>query len=407
MAVCALGLVSLVATVWSPVGPPHGDPSERTTRCDAPPAYDNPLGLRSLLLAVRRWFGTPDQDLPELPERPAHLDVLRVTENRLELGHRTILQEPGLGPVTDLHPHGFGGDPCPLVVGKGGAAWLEGDACSRRKIEFPKGGTHVDAVQWIEGGPPEFLSRGNWCCEPFLMDAAGEILWRFESQEHPGVNDTALLRGRDGEISLVLGFNGGGGVIGIGHDGEQIWHREDGNVWHLATLDADGDGRDEIVHSNAAGQLVLRGEHGELVSLGCPAGYFSNFDSLRWNGDPAILHVEDGRLLLLDLDGDTLHELENPSVFRLATPRGAVVKTEQGRWLVSLASGGRGRWDRSVLSVHDEAGQLQFAEILEGSCDAVAAAGPASFWIGCEGAVLAYEQDTQDPIPSVLSSREE
>ena len=330
--------------------------------------------------------------LPDLPKRPANLEVGGVLVDTLGLEGRAVFADPGLGRITDLHPHGFDGSGCGLVVGQRGAAWVGGDGCVPRRISFEADGTHVDAVDWDGDDAPEFLSRGEWCCLPFLLDDSGRLIWQFERGERDAVNDTAVLRDANGQTDLVVTFNGGSGLLRVSADGSERWQREDGNVWQVATIDADGDGRAEIAHSNAAGALVLRDADGEILSETRPEGYFSDFSTVAGMTPPAVSHVEDGRILIIGLDGRTRRTYEKGWAFDQAEPRIMVLHPEgpeHGPWLVALLSSRL--FDRSVLAVHDASGHPAYVAVLEEPCQAIAPLGARSFWVGCGSHVTAYD----------------
>ena len=348
-------------------------------------------GLVGVIVATRNR-------LP-MPERPAALDQVGVNIDTLALERRELLSVGSQGPVTDLHPDGFGDDGCPLVVGEHGATWPGVRGCSPRSVGFAGKTSNVDAVDWDGDGAPEFLSRGSWCCKPRLYDADGAVLWSHGGGNN-AANDTALLPLEGGRHELVIGFNGGGGVERHAGDGSRLWQQEDGNVWQVATVDTDGDGSHEIVHSNACGCLVVRDGEGNVLHEGDPEGYLSNFDVLTWQDEPAILHSEDGRVLLLDAsNAGTRGRFEADIAFRLSDPYGAVLRRGDEEWLVTLLGGGF--FDRSALTVHTSAGELVYSEVLEGGCEALAGAGDAGFWLACGSEVVAYE------LPSTVAQVDE
>jgi len=360
------------------------------------------LGLLVVVVVFSAWVSFKSvAPLWSVPDRPTSLDRVGVVVRSIEVKRRSVLTGLGLGSVTDLHPRGFGGDGCPLIVGENAALWTESEGCVQRRVDFPSRATHVDAVQWAGDAGPEFLSRGQWCCEPFLLDGSGQVLWSFERGDREAVNDTVIIRGASSERDLVLTFNGGGGVLRIAADGREHWHQEDGNVWHAATLDVDGDGLEEIVHSNACGSLVVREADGAVRSSARPEGYFSKFELLRFGGAPVALHVDDGRILLVGMDGSTQRAFDAPLAFSLGEPRGTFVEVGKQRWLVTLISGSH--FDRSALSVHDATGRLVYAEVLQGGCDAISEAGPSTVWFGCPDRVVELSLGTA-PIAAVRAN---
>jgi len=127
----------------------------------------------------------------------------------------------------------------------------------------------------------------------------------------------------DGELEFAVGFNGGGGVHLVEADGREAWHRPDGNVWHVEMVDADGDGRPEIVHSNAGGEMKIRNAQGDVMRQDRPPAYFSAFSLCRWpNGKRHVLFSEEDTIWLLGLDGAAVAEVDAPECGRLGHARG-------------------------------------------------------------------------------------
>jgi hypothetical protein len=51
--------------------------------------------------------------------------------------------------------------------------------------------------------------------------------------------------------------------------------KEEPNAWHVETLDTNGDGREEILNSNAKGQLFVRNANGDVIAQYLPGAYVS------------------------------------------------------------------------------------------------------------------------------------
>lgn len=101
----------------------------------------------------------------------------------------------------------------------------------------------------------------------------------------------------DGRVEHAVGCNGGGGVYLLDDDGEVLWHHDAGNVFSIAFLDVDGDGRDEIVHVDDG--LVVRDADGERVTSREGITSFTTLPSPD-GASTWLAHERDGLVTLLD-----------------------------------------------------------------------------------------------------------
>jgi hypothetical protein len=117
-----------------------------------------------------------------------------------------------------------------------------------------------------------YLTRNeSWVVPVTLFDKEGRVAWSSNESSAAGVDDSVAgdIYG-DGKSSVVIGFNGGGGVALLDGRGKTLWKREESNVWHVETLDTNGDGRGEILPSNAKGQLLVRNGNGDVIARYLP-----------------------------------------------------------------------------------------------------------------------------------------
>jgi hypothetical protein len=224
-----------------------------------------------------------------------------------------------------------------------------------------------------------YLTREeSWAVPATLFDKEGHVAWR-SSAALPGVDDSAPgnMHG-DGRLSVVIGYNGDGGVALLDAQGKTLWKKEEGNVWHVEMLDTNEDGREEIIHSNAKGQLLVRNGDGNVVGQYLPSFYVSHFTLTRWGGETRPSHILvpisafrdaccKSELILLDANGKELRELESPlgEFFNRmsATPIRFGKKADYFAVLKNDFSS-----ERSMLLLYGEDGQIVYQEILGESC---------------------------------------
>ena len=78
-------------------------------------------------------------------------------------------------------------------------------------------------------------------------------------------------------------------------------------------VDADGDGKAEIIHSNASGELTVRQPDGRVRWRTKPTSYFSSFSIVQWPpGHTGVLHANDGATTVIDFHGKTRVSLVTP-----------------------------------------------------------------------------------------------
>jgi hypothetical protein len=322
---------------------------------------------------------------PSLPPRPASLDRVGVRVGGEWLGSAVFHDDARLGSVTDIKRRVTGEL---AVVGTGGALFLPPGQGAPRWVAFrePAG---LPQLLDRPGGAPRYLDRGGggWRTGA-LIGEDGTSVWQPEGGH--GVDDVAAgdLDG-NGEVEFVAGYNGGGGVRLFDASGRQRWRQEDGNVWHVEIVDTDGDGRAEIVHSNAAGQVTVRDATGQTLSRASTDGYFSEFSVVAWPpGTTSLLHAGDGVTRIIDFRGTVRVALETPDTSSLAEAQGVAVRLGGHEHLVVVVS--HSPWDRTQLFVFDEANVMRYREVLAGARVAIAAPDPEAFLLGHGPRVLRY-----------------
>jgi hypothetical protein len=320
----------------------------------------------------------------------------------------TFYKGDGLGEVTEIllgWPADREGASL-TVVGNRGAQFLDGSGVLKKEVTFSKGfGCPVKIAKLNPTGEYGFLTRDeSWAVDVTLLDERGQVRWTYPGSIREAIDDSvgSDIDGK-GQFKVVIGFNGGGGVALVDGAGKKIWQRAESNVWHVETLDINGDGHKVILHSNAKGQLLVRDMRGEVISHYLPDYYVSDFALTRWGEEsqpnhilipsktssdgcckPVILVLDAGGRPVVRLDaplGDLMHVTQGTPVhFSKDSPHYAVLQTN-------------GPLDRSMLLLYDAQGKIAYQEIMAEACFSIAAMPEKMadrLLIGCAGKILEY-----------------
>ena len=291
------------------------------------------------------------------------------------------------------------------VIGNKGAHFLDEHAGLKMQIQFSKYvPCSVEAVRLDAGGDYGFLTRDqSWAVGVVLFDKTGQERWSYPGGLN-GIDDSVMgALGGDGKSKVVIGFNGSGGLVVLDGDRKKLWRKEEGNVWHVETLDTRGDGRKEILHSNAQGQLLVREASGEVIARYLPNHYVSYFALTRWGTESQPSHIlvptkESGGqcckpvFLVLDAEGRIVAHLEASLSKLMDGAKGTPVRYSRNvEYYAVLQS--KESLERSVLSLYDHEGQIAYQEILGEYCLGITAL-PAELGdrllVGCSGKVWEY-----------------
>ena len=170
--------------------------------------------------------------------------------------------------------------------------------------------------------------------------------------------------------------------------GRRVWSRRAAKVEQVALVDADADGRPEILHTTAEGDLVLRGAGGDVrsrIHTGVTAARFAVLDGA---GGPRILHHDEDRLVLVDLAGRRRTRLDAP-VWNEGGELAALAFTPPGRrapWLAVLDAFPDDAM--AVLSVFDAGHRRVHDEVIAARCTSLSAhptPGGETLAVGCDG----------------------
>lgn len=209
----------------------------------------------------------------------------RRTVNYLKLERSLFYEKPALGAITAIRWNWSNVDTQPVLViaGNYGASLVDhaGKALSSVRLERKAGKT--TPVDMDGDGKLEYIDRKSPVGEAALYDHQGQLVWKYGLGYDPEVEDMACgdLDG-DGQWECVVALKGYGGLRLLEKSGKEKWRQPDTEVRHVEILDADGDGANEIVHSNVAGQVRLRNAKGVLIRELPAKNYVTLFSVCRW-----------------------------------------------------------------------------------------------------------------------------
>ena len=262
----------------------------------------------------------------------------------------------------------------------------------------------VEVVRLDGSGDYGFLTRDqSWAVDVVLFDKTGQERWSY-SGGLTGIDDSVIGdMGGNGKSKVIIGFNGSGGLVVLDGERKKIWKKAEGNVWHVETLNTRGDGRKEILHSNAQGQLLVREASGEVIAHYLPNYYVSDFALTRWGAESQPSHIlvptnESADqcckpvLLVLDAQGRIVAHLDASLGDLMQEAKGTPVSYPRNvEYYAVLQS--KKSLKRSVLSLYNHEGQIAYQEVLGDYCLGITALPGElgdSLLVGCSGKVWEY-----------------
>lgn len=161
------------------------------------------------------------------------------------------------------------------------------------------------------------MNRGGDRQQVGLFDSAGLERWRYGLGLEPTPHDMAGgdLDG-DGRPEFVVGMSGENGLLLLDAAGKEKWKQPESQVWRVEILDLDGDGKTEIVHTNADGKVRIRDANGKLMREITYNTYVIVFSLCRWpdaNGGWGLLNnnKQEG-IQLMDFSGNVVSKFFPP-----------------------------------------------------------------------------------------------
>ncbi|MGH8004960.1 MAG: FG-GAP repeat domain-containing protein [Limisphaerales bacterium] len=259
-----------------------------------------PLGLPRL--PGRNWgflFGalsiifssTPAQDVAKNQslsrQTGGRAEKLKLAAPPLVVDKHLFFQKASLGTITSIRPFLALADSQSAfwIAAERGAVSVADSGQLKLSVRFERVGGKVTTVDMDGDGNFEFLSRGGGQEEARLYDREGRQLWKYGLGTDPAVRDASCgdLDG-DGQLECALAMRGEGGIRLLDKNGKERWRKPEQNVWRVEVLDLDGDGKEELLHTNAAGQLRVRNAEGGILQELPGNNFVTLFSLCRWPG---------------------------------------------------------------------------------------------------------------------------
>lgn len=256
-----------------------------------------------------------------------------------------------------------------VVGGVSGAAFLLPGGVLRSFVPFDARVQNVAVLDLDGDGALEYMDRGGAWRPVGLLDARGKSLWRYSSSpDAMAAGDLDL----DGDLEFVVGTNGSGGLLVFDERGIELWRRDATNVFSVAVLDTDQNGKPEIVHSHGGptdSGIWIRDGRGEVIRRLRPG--FESFSIVHWpasDSPPYLLGVGPRELLqIVDFSGHTVAEFKFPDSGHSDATGAPIRLGSDGDVYLAVARTLGAASRRSAFYVFDGHSNLIYHEILPSS----------------------------------------
>jgi hypothetical protein len=302
---------------------------------------------------------------------------------------------PDIGVVTDIQQDNKNRL---TIAGRRGAAFVHADGTPIETIPFEACKSDIVSVNTARNEEPYFLCRGGWIEDPKLFDREGRFIWSF-GISRDGVDDSAVGDFGDGP-AVAVGFNAGGGVRLVdpmSSGGRELWsQQDDGNIWHIEIASSEKYPEGVIVHSNAGGELVVRGKNGVVLTRQKPAIYLAKFSLSDWGGDPhldKLIASDESGIYVLRIDGRILAHFPIDHEEDVTDIKASSLRASDGNSYFAVVQD-YGAWHRSRIRIYDQQNLPVYEEVVGDDCAALRAipnhTNSQTLLMGCNGTVFSY-----------------
>ena len=320
----------------------------------------------------------------------------------------TFLTHKALGDISEIRT----GWPATLnhtaitVVGIAGADFLDSNGLPRRNVLFDTRCYVPARVMKLDAeGTYAFLTHEeNLACPAKIYDSTGKSIWsqkpKWGAFDSAAGNTSGDPSGPDA-YSIGIAQIGLGGLLLFNQSG-QLWAVSQPNVWHVEFLDVNSNGRDEILHSEGQGHLIVRDSTGKFLADYTPDFFVMHFSITRWGSESTPTHILvpsqnpisifSGIIAVLDRGGHKVAEFPSPNNVLFNRAYGTSVNFGPGADdFAVIVSNYQSR--NSMLLIYDPQQKIVYQESLRSMCEGISAI-PAQdkeeLLLGCTGTVWRY-----------------
>jgi hypothetical protein len=255
---------------------------------------------------------------------PAYLVIFIKAEPSLEPGVQLgselfrkdlFISKPEIGAVTSFSvlENVSDSEASIIVAGNMGVVTLTRSGAVLSVVNFGERAGRVVPVDVDGDGVFEYMNKGGGWQPVSLIDRSGSTLWKYSGSGITGAPDemTSIVNA-DGIMEFVVGLNGSAGLKALDMQGKELRSHDASNVFSVASVDVDGDGSLEVVHTDQDAIIIRSGMGNLMKRLEIP---LYRFAVCRWFRDRSTR-------VILGIDGSTLKafDFEGKAVASLAVP---------------------------------------------------------------------------------------
>lgn len=371
------------------------------------------LGVLALVAfwGLRQLISRSGADIPTELKEPKVI----VGSNLVNKG--VFLEDTALGEISSIaYGHLRSGSGSVIaVVGQTGAIFLNEQADPIETVSFEPeatsafgdttgGDKRYGKIQIVDvdgDGSCEFLVRNSFR-RAELIDHFGRTVWTY-GEGYQGDSWLGDMAAGDSNGDRRMEYFAldlkGEGVVALDGQLLPIWRQRAVRGGHIEVVDAQNNGKLDIVYDDHSQLVLLDSSSGRIISQNETGHYIGPFSLVRWpttSGREYVLHKIGDRIILIDFAGKTVAEYRAPLSPRLLDVYGTTVKLRSSEASCFAAVAVDSSMKRSVLYIYDSAGELIYQELLAQICSSIAAfplgeSGTEALLLGGEGRVLQYD----------------
>lgn len=326
---------------------------------------------------------------------------------------------PAIGEIRNLEwlPASGTDDGSLWIGGAHGVVRATRDGVERERVVFDRRLTNPRPIDVDGDGSLETMDCGRGWAPVGLLDDQGGSLWRYPRGDGLGAADAMAAGpiGENGDIVFAVGMNGGGGLRFLDREGEPLFRLKATNVFSVAITDLDGDGAEEIVHSDGGPRDAILVRHADGCAWRQLDLEFVSFGLVRWpdadsptrlsGGDEDTVQIVDP---WAEPGASVLAEFDLPDE-GFSVDHGQVLPVRLGseaESYVAVQRTIRATWERSALYIYDAQCQLVYHEVFPVSVIGIVVVPPRfpggaeELLVGAGSRVHRYELLSKSPVAS-------